>query len=160
MRQRLRIGSKDEGEAPPNWDADSRKLRVLVETTDRAERLAITAELKAAGFDAVSCGGPYSLHGGECALVAGGACSAVAGADAIFHRLNPANPANREVLVALKRTYPKTPIVIEIPQPDLRRFADALDGCNILLMPAHAPAMVAAIRRAVKAPPALTSTSA
>ncbi len=160
IRQQLQIGSKDEGEAPPNWDGEARKIRVLVETSDRAERSAITAELTAAGFDTVSCGGPYSLHGGECALVAGGACPAAAGADAIFHRLNPANPANREVLVALKRTYPRTPIVVEIPQPDLRRFADALDGCNILLMPAHAPAMVAAIRGAVKAPLALTSTPA
>jgi hypothetical protein len=160
IRQQLRITSKDQGEAPPNWDAGSQKLKVLVETNDRAERWAITEELKAAGFDTVSCGGPYSLHGGECALVAGGGCPAAAGADAIFHRLNPANPSNREVLVALKRTYPETPIVVEIPQPDLRRFSDALDGCNTVLMPADAPTMVAAIRRAVRAPIAPSPTSA
>lgn len=152
VRHQLRIRSKDKGESPPNWGARSQKLKVLVETSDGAERWAITEELKAAGFDTVSCGGPYSLHRGECPLVAGGACPAAASADAIFHRLNPANPANREILVALKRTYPDTPIVVEIPQPDLRRFADELDACDIVLTPADAPAMVAAIRRAVTAP--------
>ena len=152
MFERLRhlvIGSQGEGESPPNWDAESERLRVLVESDHRAVRREISEELETAGFDVVSCGGPFALHSGGCALVTGGSCPGAAGADVILHRLNPGNPACREVLVALKRTYPRTPIAVEIREVDLARFADVLDGCSVVLMPADAGAMVAAIRGAV-----------
>jgi len=157
-RMRLQLGrrSRDEGEDPPIWPGSSRKLRVLVETTDRVERAAINHELFAAGFESLSCGGPYSLHRGECPLLTGGGCPAAAGADAIFHRLNPANPANRAILMKLQERYPQTPIVVEIPEPDVERFATWLDGCTIVLAPADPQAFIAAVGLAVRSRVAAT----
>ena len=145
----LMVGARDEGESPPSWDGPSARLKVLVESDDPAVRREISEELEAGGFDVASCGGPFAQHSGDCVLVRGGFCPAAADADVICHRLNPGNPACREVLVSLRRRYPRTPIVVEVPEPDLKRFADVLDGCSVVLRPADAATMVAAIRGAV-----------
>jgi hypothetical protein len=139
----------DSGEAaPPGWEAARTRPRVLIESEDFAERWAIEAEFNAAGFDVVSCGGPSTLAHGTCTLVATGACPAVAGADVVFHRLSPFDPASAAVLESLRRAYPTTPIVVEVPQPSVPRFAELLDGCAIIAYPATPARMVAAMREA------------
>jgi len=132
----------------PGWEASSRRLKVLVESEDMAERWAITDAFKEAGFDVAACGGPYRLAAGSCSLVADGVCPTAAGADVIFHRFNLGDAAHEEVLVALKRTYPRTPIVVEIPEPQSKRFAQLLDGCQVVFMPVGGAALVAAITQA------------
>ena len=135
--------------APAAWEPGSTRRRVLVESEDLAERWAIDQELSAAGFDVVSCGGPSTLAGGVCTLHATGSCPAAAGADVIFHRLGPLDPGAAQVLTELKVAYPTTPIVVEIPDPDRARFADLLEGCRLVSMPAQPATMVAALKAAV-----------
>lgn len=134
--------------APPVWETTSRRLKVLVESEDMAERWAITRVFKESGFEVVACGGPHTLAGGSCRLIADGVCPTAAGADVVFHRFNLGDAAHEEVLLALKKTYPTTPIVVEIPEPQSRRFAQLLEGCQVVFMPAGRAAMVTAITQA------------
>jgi hypothetical protein len=137
------------GEAgPAGWEGAARRPRVLVEGADFAERWAIGEELGGAGFGVVTCGGPGVLASGACSLVVDGSCAAAAGADVIFHRLDPDDTRSAGVLTALKQAYPATPIVVEIAGPHAQRHQELLAGCRVLPRPASPEAMVTAIQEA------------
>ena len=127
----------------------SNHLRVLVESTDLAERWAVERTLRQAGFGVVSCGGPALLEDGSCPLVTCGDCPGAAAADAVFFRLNLPDEANEKVLRALRREVERRPVVVEVPGPRTSRLAQLLDGCQILPMPASASEMVEALSRAL-----------
>jgi hypothetical protein len=139
-------GRVADGDEPPGaWPQQAPHRRVLVESADPAVRWAIANLLKEAGFSVITCGGPQSLAHAQCSLIADGDCGAAAGADVIFHRLNPSHLGERKVLEALRQAYPDKPIVVEIPRPSAGKFAELLKGCQVIYMPATRASITAAL---------------
>lgn len=121
--------------------------RVLVESTDMAERYSIASILSREGFDVVTCGGPEVL-GKPCPLISGAACQAVSSADTVFYRLDLPDAENEAILRALKSEAEKRPVVVEVPGPRADQMTELLEGCRVLRMPASVAQMVAAITEA------------
>lgn len=90
----------------------------------------------------------------RCPLITSGDCALAAGADVIYTSLRWHNPDSRDVLQALRARYPSTSVVVEIPEPDVKKFADILTGCRLVPVPSGRETMLGAIRDA------LASTSA
>ncbi len=109
--------------------------RVLVEEDDPATRQAMVNTLRAAGFDTVGCGGPDDADGRSCPLVQGDGCPAAEDADVILFSFRLADQHNRMILKQIRRANPRTPIVVEIPQPHAARHQDVLVGTTLLHSP-------------------------
>ncbi|HIL47356.1 MAG TPA: response regulator [Acidimicrobiia bacterium] len=133
------------------WFADKGKIaptiapRVLVEEDDVATRHAMVATLRAAGFDTVGCGGPD--HQGErpCPLEVGEDCPAAVEADVIFFSFRLAEQRNRLILKKIRRVNQRTPIVVEIPEPQINRYQDVLNGTTLV----HSPLTRQSLTKAV-----------
>jgi AmiR/NasT family two-component response regulator len=124
-----------------------RAARVVVENHDDVMRNALIAMLRAAGFDAVGCGGPRAFPDGECPLVTGDDCALLDDADAVFMDLDLDLQPEAPVLEALRARYPDLPIVLELPTSTARRHAARLDGC-IVIPPFDADRLITTIRTA------------
>ena len=135
---------------PGNWSAPTGRPRVLIEDPDGAIRWASESFLVREGFDVAACGGPEVMGRHTCPLVADGHCQLSAGADVVYTSLAWHKPENREVLMALRARHPGTPVVVEIPYPEVERFRDVLEGCHLVHTPVGRAAMVAAIRTALE----------
>jgi hypothetical protein len=135
----------------PRWDPGTVHPRVLVEAEDAVERWAVVSALKRASINAIGCGGPNRLHSGVCPAVAGGTCSAAQDADVVFYRFDPRLAECREVLLALRRSYPAKPIVVEIPEAEARQLGEVMAGYRLVGMPASSESLVGAITAALAA---------
>lgn len=109
-----------------------RGWRVVVENADRIAAVDQMAALEDAGLSAVSCGGPDALPSGVCPVVEGGRCPWVEAANVVLHDLDLDNATDREVLQALRRSYPDVPIVLEIPEETAVKHATLLEGCHVV----------------------------
>lgn len=130
---------------PGAWGDRKGRARVLVEDADGAEREACEQVLLRAGYDVAGCGGPEAMGRRYCPLVRTGECTLVAGADVVYNNLRLSNQDNREVVRALHRQAPETPVVVEIPAPEKLRYHPLLVENTVVL----APALAADITRAV-----------
>jgi CheY-like chemotaxis protein len=119
----------------PTWPERSGKVRVLVEDDDGATGMAAVNILKDEGYDAMTCGGPAELSGGRCPLVDRGRCGLVGGADVVVCSLRLSSSDNAEVLRAVKRLHPTTPIVVEVTEPQATALGHLLDGCEKVAFP-------------------------
>lgn len=84
--------------------------RVLVEHSDGMMAWALQHFLEGEGYDVATCRGPGG-HG-ACPLVVSGHCAAAEDADVILHDVRPADGVGGDVLSALRRNLPDTPVVI------------------------------------------------
>jgi len=145
---------------PPEFSTVHRP-RVLVEEQDGAIRSSYVNLLRDAGFEAVGCGGPEDQEGARCSLAIGQArcplvkgqgCDAAERADVIFFSFRLADERNRNILKALKRLNPKTPIVVELPKPQSFRYQDVLRGVHLAYAPVTGHSLTKAILDAWEAP--------
>ncbi len=126
--------------------------RVLVEEQDGAIRSSYVNLLRDAGFEAVGCGGPEDQGSARCPLVMGQGCDAAERADVIFFSFRLADERNRDILKALKRLNPKTPIVVELAKPQSFRYQDVLRGVHLAYAPVTGHSLTKAILDAWEAP--------
>jgi hypothetical protein len=129
----------------------------LSESAERVPRYQVLVEAPAPWNGAVKeaalvsggavlfCGGPKSLHDGECPLVAGKSCAYVDAADVVVHHLDLNRAENREVLAALRREHPQRPVVAMVWRADTARHGDLLDGCEVVEFPWTVPKLRAAL---------------
>jgi DNA-binding NtrC family response regulator len=122
----------------PRWPSDGKGPRVLVEDEDGASQQALEHLLSRAGYQVAVCPGPARLPDRSCPLVETGHCALASGADVVLNDLHLGDRTNEAVLQALQDAYPATPIVVEIPQPDVARHEALLRGCQVMFMPATA----------------------
>lgn len=135
--------------------------RVLVEATEWAYRETITDVLAGEGYDVASCGGPEGGDG-RCALFVEGGCGTCDRADVVVHTLRHSDPRNREVLLALRKRYPDTPLVVEVPGPRAVTYPTDFPGCYVLPVPVTMDALKDTVRTALaerEQPPAATEGS-
>lgn len=126
---------RERAREPRTWPDRSGKVRVLVEDDDGATGMAAVAILKDAGYDAMTCGGPEELYGGRCPLVDCGRCQLVEGADVVLCSLRLSSADNAEVLRAVKRHHPTTPVVVEVTEPQAKVLGELLEGCERVPFP-------------------------
>ena len=140
------------------WFADKEKIaptvapRVLVEEDDAATRHAMVTTLRAAGFDTVGCGGPDDHGNHPCPLEIGEGCTAAVEADVIFFSFRLAEQRNRLILKKIRRVNPRTPIVVEIPEPQINRYQDVLNGTTLVHSPLPRQSLTKAVLDAWNGP--------
>jgi len=120
----------------PSWPSDGRGPRVLVEDEGGASQWALEHLLSRAGYQVAVCPGPAGLPDRRCPLVETRACALAGGADVVLNDLRLGDQSNQAVLQALQGAYPATPIVVEVPRPEVERHEALLRGCQVMLMPA------------------------
>ena len=129
------------------WHYEDRP-RVLVENADSAIASATEHLLLAEGFDIATCSGPSGRRA-RCPLVTDGECAQAQEADVILYSLRINDPDCLDVLRTLRLAVPDTPIVVEIPQPQIATYAADLAGCHILPFPYTRDSVSAAIGAAL-----------
>lgn len=134
---------------PGSWPPRTGRPRVLLEDPDGAILAVTESFLSREGFDVATCSGPEEMGRRSCPLVSQGRCELVEEADVVYTSLRWSYPESRDVLQALRARHPRTPVVVEMTQPQVERFRDLLQGCYLVWVPAGREATVAAIRRAL-----------
>lgn len=123
----------DQGQAPPRFSPSGHERpRIVVENVGRAERFVEKSLLEEAGYDVVTCGGPRELTGERCPLPSGGSCPAVADADVLISSFRAQDPQGTEILGAIRRRYPDTPLIVEAPPAAVDSLGEVLEGCHVL----------------------------
>jgi hypothetical protein len=118
--------------------------RVLVEHPDEAAGLAIAAGLRYAGFAVGVCPGPRGL--GQCPLTGPEGCATAHDADVVVCSLGYERDAAREVLHELRRRYPHTQLLVEVPDTIDAELQELLKGCHVVSTPASPEQIVEAVR--------------
>lgn len=131
---------------PGTWSSRTERPRVLIEDPDGAIRWASKRFLQRQGFDVAVCPGPEAMGARRCPEVSCGTCPLAEGADIIYMNLGWNNPESRDVLQAHRSRYPDTPVVVEITDPNAKRFPDILTGCQRVPAPSGRSTMLGAIR--------------
>ena len=127
-----------------NWSVDhpsirgSDRRRVLIEANDGAEAFARVRLLERNGYDAAWCPGPPDAVGARCPLVAGEECPLTDWADVVVTSLGIEHPAGREVLEALRRAHPRTPVVVETSRSATEQWPHLVEGHHVLTAPTTA----------------------
>ena len=111
------------------------RTRILIDNRDDGVQAAVTSFMETKGYDVSVCGGPEMLPRQRCPLVHDGFCPTAEQADVIVTSLPLDDPRNAEVLRSYRTTYPDTPIVVEIPKPQIDEHADLLEGCVVVPFP-------------------------
>ena len=114
---------------PQPWPWSGR-ARVLVEHADEAAGLAFASALRRAGYAVAVCPGPESPD--LCPLAGHEGCAIAHDADAVFFSLGLGGPATREILQALKTSFPNTPIVVEATAREAGEWRELVEGCELV----------------------------
>ena len=133
-----------------DWSGGSRG-RVLVEAAEWGHRETIGAVLRNAGYATVGCAGPEGT-GRRCTLASGAGCEASAEADVVVHALRTTDPRNLEVLRALRRLRPHTPVVVEASPAVVEARAEDLAGCVVIDAPCTPASLLEAVEAALAGP--------
>ena len=133
---------------PPEFEISDRP-RVLIEATEWVNREVLIKYLHEAGYEVAGCAGPEG-EDEMCCLVATGDCGAAASADVIVQSMRHTDPRNREVLRSIRRTYPDTPLVIEVPTPRVEAFPEDFESCHVVPYPATLAQLSAAVAKALE----------
>jgi hypothetical protein len=104
--------------------------RVLVEHPDRATSLAFATALRQAGYTVAVCPGPESQE--PCPLAGHEGCAIAHDADAVFFSLGLGSPPAREILQALKTSFPATPILVEATPGEAAEWQELVRGCRLV----------------------------
>ncbi len=132
-------------ESPGPWRWQGRP-RVLIENPDDGGGLAEAAILRRAGYSVAVCPGPLprGRPAAGCPLLVDEPCALANGADAIVTSLGLDRPRTRDVVRALRRLYPETPLIIEVRSGEERWNSDVVEGCLLVESPDELPAAVGA----------------
>ena len=125
-----------------NAGGEPRGTRVLIEELDGAEAFAYWHLLTDNGYVVEWCPGPKSPLGGRCPLVSCGHCELVERADVVVSSLGIDNEPSRNVLGALRRLHPETPVIVEASRREFTRRADLFEGNSILRSPVTAAVLL------------------
>lgn len=117
-----------------------RPPRVVIASRRWAAAEAQSAALHDAGLDPLVCTGP-TPDGGACPLLAGEACPVLVDADAVVYDLDLDGEGDRAILQALLREHAGLPVITERTRDEVRRHADVLEHCSVV-MP-YSPAVTA-----------------
>lgn len=107
------------------------RTKVLVETDDPDTAIATAKALEEVGFEATVCLGP-GHNPDRCMLLHDGECVLVEDADVLLYDLDPDDDTQRAVLEGLRTTYPRLPIVAQIPTGGQRRHPAELEGVRVI----------------------------
>ncbi len=129
----------------PVWPASSGRKRVLVENDAFAELHVIERILTDEGYEVITCAGPSSQERRACPLVEGDGCALVGDADLVVHGLRITEPENEAVLRAIRDQYRDTPVVVEVPMPQLEQLRTTLEGCRVITFPTTRNVLVDAV---------------
>lgn len=117
---------------------------MLVEYPDEAAGLTIASGLRFAGYAVAVCPGPAG-HG-RCPLTGPAGCAPAHDADVVVSSLGYEQEAAREVLRELRRRYPHTPLLVEVPSGVNASLRELLEGCHQLPASATPEQIVAAVQ--------------
>lgn len=129
------------------WPRHPHRPRLLVEDASGAMREAEFRSFEAAGFEVALCTGPDAER--ACPLVEHGECKLAEEADVVLFGLGATDEHGREVLRALRRRFPGTPVVVEVPRE--QRGQDLPRGCHALDFPASIEGQIRAVWEALEA---------
>lgn len=141
---------RSKAQPAPSWPTGGQGPRVLVEDDDGASAEALEHLLSRAGYQVATCSGPAGREGRRCPLVQTGECALASGADVVISNLRLWDRTNQEVLQALQDSYPATPIVVEVAQPEMGRYEALLRGCRTMFMPATADRVIRSVEEALR----------
>jgi hypothetical protein len=125
--------------------AAPRGTRVLIEDPDGADAFAYWRLLTDNGYEAQWCPGPEGHLGGRCPLLTSGHCDLVEHADVVVSSLGIDNVPSRKIVGAIKRLYPKKPVVIQASQREVERWANLMDGSRVLPTPVTRRALLGSV---------------
>ena len=131
---------------PGAWRARSDRPRVLIETHDPAVGHAFQSFLMEQGFEVAYCTGPDERVG-RCPLVHDGVCARAGEADVVFTSVQPNDEEQLEVVAGLRRHFPDTPLVVELPLPKGELVAPLPEGCEVVRKPVTRDGLLIALRR-------------
>jgi hypothetical protein len=134
----------------PRWPHDPTGPRALVECEDPAVQDGLVRVLQEQGYAVAACAGPRARSSGACPLVERGACGLVFEADVVVHALDDADPAYREVLGAIRRRSPGTPVVVEVGPGVARSDDELLAACEQLRFPMTRQSLLDAVSRVTR----------
>ena len=121
---------------------------MLVESSDAVEQWALETAMEDAGYEVAVCDGP-SFHGAPCPLVRTGDCPLAGGADVIVNRFRLSEPANQDVVRAVRARWPETPVVVEAMPQERDRNAELLADCQVVPGPQSTVGLLAAVHDAL-----------
>jgi hypothetical protein len=102
------------------------------------------------GFEVALCTGPNDRE--RCPLVENGECRLAEQADVVLFGLGLGDEHQREVLQALRRRFPATPVVVKVRKHS--EWEQKLPGgCHALAFPASLDGQIWAIRKALEPSP-------
>jgi len=133
---------------PTDWHYEDRAPRVLIENADSTIARATESLLLKEGYDVSTCAGPGGQEG-RCPLVTDGDCPRAEDTDVILFSLRLSDERCLDVLRTLRAAVPETPIVVEIPQPQIADHAADLAGCHVLPLPYTRETVCAALTAAL-----------
>lgn len=129
-----------------SWQADGGP-RVLVEAEHWSTREVMARTLRAAGYQVETCPGPSGADA-RCPLAASQGCAAAEEADVVVHGLHPGDERNRELVQALRRRNPGTPLVIDLTDRAVGRHPAVYAGCILVQEPGSTGSLLDAVRQA------------
>ncbi len=107
--------------------------RVLVEHPDEKLGMEIASGLRYAGYAVGICPGPRGHE--RCPLTGPAGCAPAHDADLIVSSLGLEREPAREILAEMRRRYPETPLLVELPPDADAELRALLDGCHVLNAP-------------------------
>jgi hypothetical protein len=114
---------------------NGQKPRVLLEEPDDCDNFAYWCFLTEAGFNVDCCSGPSRRPGGRCPLLTSGHCELVERADVIVSKLGIDDEPSRQVIEAVQRQHPQTPMIIEASREQFKRRSNLFHGHWLLPVP-------------------------
>ena len=123
-----------------------RGARVLIEEPDGAEAFAYWSLLTDNGYEVEWCPGPGRPSHGQCPLVSSGHCELIEHADVVVSSIGIDHEPCRDVLGAIRRLHPETPVIVEATQREFTRWGDLFDGNWALRTPVTGDALLGSVR--------------
>ena len=120
--------------------------RVLIEDDHPALAISDFSQFEQAGLSVGFCSGPGRDRAHwSCPLLQGQKCPALENADAVLHGLDP----QLGIAAALRREYPRLPVVVKQRRRDDGRLEEIPQGCAPLRSPASVGGQIETVWRAI-----------
>ena len=132
----------------PRRGPDRARPQVLFETPDPGEAFACWRLLGRSGYEMSWCPGPGGSPSGTCALVASGDCALAERAGVIVSSLGLHHESSRQVLGAIRRRFPETPVIVTTTAAGSRQWASLLTGIRTLFLPVTRRTLLASVEAA------------
>ena len=124
--------------------APGHRPRILIEDSHAALAISDFSLFEQAGFDVAVCSGP-GRDPGDCPVLHGRECAALAGADAVLHNLDP----DLGIAGAIRSRYPDKPVVMEVRRQADGSLPPVPEGCVPLVYPCSVQGQIDALWRVI-----------